>query len=77
MEYYGKLRELREDNDLNQEEIARILHTNQKKISRIETGIQKITIDELKTLCEYYQISADYILGLPAGLPYPQRKRIR
>lgn len=73
MEYYNRIRALREDHDLTQEAIAKILNTNQKKISRIEIGTQKISIDELTILCEYYHVSADYILGLPAGLPYPRR----
>lgn len=63
MKYNERIRAIREDKDLTQEEIAKILLTNQRKISRIELGIQDPGIDEIKRLCFYYNLSADYILG--------------
>ncbi|MBR5224177.1 MAG: helix-turn-helix transcriptional regulator [Clostridia bacterium] len=63
-EYYEILRELREDRDLKQSEIAAILGTTQQVYSRYENGINEMPIRHLKTLCQYYQVSADYILGL-------------
>ncbi|MCH5197914.1 MAG: helix-turn-helix transcriptional regulator [Oscillospiraceae bacterium] len=73
MIYETKIRELREDNDLTQKEIASILQTSQRVYSRYETGANEMPIHHLITLCIYYKVSADYILGLPEGLPYPKR----
>lgn len=70
MEYYDRIRNLREDTDKTQEEIAEILKTGRTYYSKYENGKRPLPIDRLKTLCELYQVSADYILGLPEGLPY-------
>ena len=63
-EYYEILRELREDRDLKQAQIAAILGTTQQVYSRYEKGINEMPIRHLRTLCKYYQISADYVLSL-------------
>ena len=63
-EYWEIIRELREDRDLNQAEIAAILHTTQQVYSRYEKGINEMPIRHLKTLCQFYGVSADYILSL-------------
>ena len=63
-EYWEILRELREDRDLMQSDIAAVLQTTQQVYSRYEKGINELPIYRLKKLCEYYQVSADYILGL-------------
>lgn len=62
--YYDKLRDLREDKDLTQADIAKVLHTTQQVYSRYEKGINQIPIHHLITLCKFYKVSADYILGL-------------
>lgn len=62
-EYWEIIRELREDRDLKQSDIANILGTTQQVYSRYEKGINEMPIRHLKTLCQYYQVSADYILG--------------
>lgn len=64
-EYYVILRELREDRDLSQQEIAHLLQTTQQVYSRYEKGINELPLRHLRTLCLFYQVSADYILGLP------------
>ena len=69
----NRIRELREDRDLSQTEIAKILKTTQQQDSKIETGRSDISGEKLKLLAEFYQVSADYILGLPEGLSYPKR----
>lgn len=63
-EYHEIIRELREDNDLKQSEIAEILGTTQQVYSRYEKGINKIPVRHIITLCKFYKVSADYILGL-------------
>lgn len=71
--YNEILKELREDKDLFQKEIANILKTTQQYYSEYENGKRPLPIDHLKTLCIFYNVSADYILGLPEKLPYPKR----
>ena len=63
-EYWQILRELREDRDLNQRQIAEVLGTTQQVYSRYENGINEMPIRHLRTLCRYYGISADLILNL-------------
>ena len=63
-EYWEIMRELREDHDLRQEDIARLLGTTQQVYSRYEKGINELHIRHLKTLCRFYHVSADYLLGL-------------
>jgi len=63
-EYWEILRELREDHDLKQQTIAKVLGTTQQVYSRYENGINELPIRHLKTLCIYYGVSADYILNL-------------
>ncbi len=62
--YWEIIRELREDRDLKQADIAAVLQTTQQVYSRYEKGINELPIHHLKTLCLFYQVSADYILGL-------------
>lgn len=59
-----RIRELREDSDLKQSDIAKILGTTQQVYSRYENGINEMPIKHLITLCRFYNVSADYILGL-------------
>ena len=65
MEHYvSYLRGLREDNDLTQEEIANLLGTSQTMYARYERGANELPIRHLITLCKYYNVSADTVLGL-------------
>lgn len=63
MKYYQRLKDLREDEDLFQSQIAEILNTSQKQYSRWETGEYQIPFDKAIELSEYYQVSLDYIAG--------------
>lgn len=74
MEYYKKLKAAREDKDISQTKVAQKLQTTQQQIYKYEHGKQEMTVSKLKTLCEYYNISADYILGLPKGLDWPREE---
>lgn len=60
---YPRIRDLREDQDLTQEAIAKILHLHLTQYKRWETGETEIPVHILKMLCEFYNVSADYILG--------------
>ena len=63
-QYWEILRELREDRDLKQYAVAAVLGIDQRVYSRYENGVNEMPLHHLKTLCEFYQVSADYILGL-------------
>ena len=63
-QYWEIIRELREDHDIKQLTIAKLLGTTQQVYSRYELGINELPIRHLKTLCEFYHVSADYVLGL-------------
>lgn len=71
--YYKRIRELREDNDKKQKEIAVLLNTTQQHYSRIEQGNTEITGDRVVRLAKFYNVSTDYILGL-TNIPTPLPK---
>lgn len=81
--YMDRLRALREDNDLTQEQVARVLGTSQTMYARYERGANELPIRHLVTLCRLYNVSADSILGLSpcksrpigAALPAARGKR--
>ncbi len=73
MSYAQKIRDLREDAGKTQEDIAKLLQTTQQYYGKYESEKHPLPIEHLKTLCEFYGVSADYILGLPENLKYPKR----
>ena len=62
--YYEILKDLREDHDLTQAQIAELLNTTQQVYSRYEKGVNEMPIRHLVTLCRFYGVSADYVLNL-------------
>lgn len=62
--YMERMRELREDSDLTQYDIAKLLKTTQQTYSRYEQGINELPIRHLITLCRFYRVTSDYFLGL-------------
>ena len=70
--YTEILRSLREDHDLTQTQVAAVLQTTQQVYARYEKGINELPVRHLRTLCEFYRVSADYILQLPEGLCPPR-----
>ncbi|MGN0460004.1 MAG: helix-turn-helix domain-containing protein [Ruminococcus sp.] len=64
MAYYKRIRELREDNDLTQQDLADYLHMKQPQYFRYEKGTRDIPSDVLIALSKLYKVSTDYILGL-------------
>lgn len=60
----NRIRELREDRDLSQAEVAKVIKTTQQHYSKIETGKSDISGEKLILLAEFYNVSVDYILGL-------------
>lgn len=63
MNYIKRMRDLREDSDKTQQQIADVLGTSQTMYARYERGANELPIRHLLKLCEYYGVSADYILG--------------
>ena len=61
---YPRLRDLREDADLTQTQVAEILGTSQTMYARYERGASELPIRHLISLCRLYHVSADYVLGL-------------
>jgi transcriptional regulator with XRE-family HTH domain len=61
--YTKRIRDLREDLDLTQSQIAKALHTTQGYYSKYELGKRALPIEHLITLCKLYNVSADYLLG--------------
>ncbi len=61
---YPRMRDLREDRDLKQDDIANILKITRQQYQLYESGKRKLPIDLLIELCKFYNVSADYILGL-------------
>ena len=60
---YRRIRDLREDKDLTQAHIAKLLGTTQQQYSKYEIGIQEIPAHHIIKLADFYNTSADYILG--------------
>lgn len=62
MDYVKRIRDLREDNDLTQEDVARILGTSQTMYARYERGANELPVRHLIKLADYYGVTTDYIL---------------
>ena len=62
--YVRKIRDIREDHDLSQSDVAEILGTSQTMYSRYERGASELPIRHLIRLARYYKLTSDYILGL-------------
>ena len=63
MNYRMRMRNLREDKDLTQREVAKIINKSQQGYSHIEDGRAELKIDDLIRLCDFYKVSADYFIG--------------
>lgn len=74
MQFYEKIRNLREDADLKQETVASYLGITRPQYSLYETGKREFKLEHIRKLCLYFNISADAILNLPEGMPYSHSK---
>ena len=61
--YIKRMRDLREDHDLTQQQVAEILGTSQTMYARYERGANELPIHHLLTLCDHYKVTTDYFLG--------------
>jgi transcriptional regulator with XRE-family HTH domain len=64
MNYRERIRNIREDRDYTQTEIGKILQKSQQGYNHIEAGRAELKIDDLIILCKFYNLSADYLIGL-------------
>ena len=72
---YKRIRDLREDNDLYQRDLASYLNCSQVSYSRYELGTRDIPTDVLISLSKFYDTSIDYLLGqTDEKKPYPKKK---
>lgn len=72
--YSNRLRDLREDNDLTQKELAEYLQVHQTTYSDYELGALNVPVAVLHKLADYYQVSIDYLLGRTnTKEPYPKK----
>ena len=64
LSFGDKIRNLREDADLNQTQLGQMLNMTQRKISYIECGQYEPSVDDIIAFCRYFKVSSDYLLGL-------------
>ena len=77
MQLYERVKGLREDADLQQGTLANLLGITQQQYSLYETGKRAFKMEHITALCKHFNVSADYVLGLPKGLPYGKSKTQR
>ena len=63
-DYLKRIRDLREDNDFTQKQVADYLGTSQTMYARYERGANELPVHHLVSLCKLYNVSADYILSI-------------
>lgn len=72
--YQNRLRDLREDKDLKQKQLADLLQVHQTTYSDYELGRLNIPVSVLHTLADFYNVSVDYLLGRTSTkMPYPKK----
>ena len=64
MDLVSNIRQLRLDAGLSQAEVGELLQTTQQQYSKYELGLHEIPVRHIITLCKFYQVSADWVLGL-------------
>ncbi len=64
MDYRTRMRNIREDRDLTQKQVGEIINKSQQGYNHIETGRAELKIEDLIKLCRFYNVSADYFIGL-------------
>lgn len=73
LQLHLRIRDLREDNDVSQTEMAKLLNCSQQTYSRYESHTTEIPLESLIFLAEYYNTSVDYLLGITKQKkPYPR-----
>ena len=73
MYYNERMAWERDCQNITQKEVAAYLGIKQQQYARYEKGVNEMPVSYFLKVCEYLQVSADYLLGLPEDLPYPKR----
>ncbi len=74
MDYRERIKSVREDRDLTQAQVGKLLDKSQQGYNHIEAGRAELKIDDLIRLCKFYDLSADYLIGLTDD-PAPYKGR--
>lgn len=69
-----RIRLLRENMELNQSQLGVAVNMTQRKISYIENNKYEPSLADIQAFCSFFHVSADYLLGFPKNLPYPQKR---
>lgn len=69
-----KIKLLREECELNQTELGKAVNMTQRKISYMENNRYEPSMDDIKALCRFFNVSADYLLGFPKNLLFPKKR---
>jgi len=72
MDYRARLKSLREDRDFTQAQIGELIKKSQQGYNHIEAGRAELKIEDLITLCRFYKVSSDYLIGLTDN-PSPRK----
>ena len=76
MAIYNRIRDLREDKDLTQQDVANLLHVARTSYCAYENGVSEFSPENLIVLAKLYDTSIDYLLGLTdEKKPYPRKKK--
>ena len=75
MTFGEKLKLLREEKELNQTQLGQAVNMTQRKVSYLENDRYEPSVEDIRALCRFFDVSADYLLGFPKVLPFPTRKR--
>lgn len=69
-----KIKNLRKDADLNQTELGKAVSMTQRKVSYLERGQCEPSMEDIAALARFFKVSADYLLNIPKGYAYPEKK---
>lgn len=75
MTFGEKLKLLREEKEMNQTQLGQAVNMTQRKVSYLEHDRYEPSVEDIRQLCRFFNVSADYLLGFPKNLPFPTRKR--
>ena len=73
MTFGERIRLLRENAELNQTQLGSAVNMTQRKISYIENNRYEPSLADIQAFCKFFRVSADYLLGFPKNLPYPNK----
>lgn len=69
-----KIKLLREEKELNQTQLGNAVGMTQRKVSYLENDRYEPSMEDIRALCLFFHVSADYLLGFSKPLPYPRKK---